>query len=69
MVSGFASRGKEMPDRREVQREICTSIIRRGDHPVFRREGDDIYADGSGQATEAALGAKIEVPTIDGRAC
>jgi len=43
-------------------------IIRTGEHPVFRREGDDIYLTVPVSATEAALGAKIEVPTIDGRA-
>ena len=37
-------------------------------HPVFRRDGDDIYVIVPVTATEAALGAKIEVPTIDGRA-
>jgi molecular chaperone DnaJ len=42
-------------------------IIRTGDHPVFRREGDDIHLTVPVSATEAALGAKIEVPTIDGR--
>ena len=43
-------------------------IIRTGEHPVFRREGDDIYLTVPVTATEAALGAKVEVPTIDGRA-
>ena len=43
-------------------------IIRAGDHPVFRREGDDIYVTVPVTATEAALGSKVEVPTIDGRA-
>jgi len=42
-------------------------IIRIGEHPVFRREGDDIYVTIPVSAPEAALGAKIEVPTIDGR--
>jgi molecular chaperone DnaJ len=42
-------------------------IIRIGEHPVFRREGDDIYVTVPVTAPEAALGAKIEVPTIDGR--
>jgi molecular chaperone DnaJ len=42
-------------------------IIRVGEHPVFRREGDDIYVTVPVAAWEAALGAKIEVPTIDGR--
>jgi molecular chaperone DnaJ len=43
-------------------------IIRTGEHPVFHREGDDIYLTVPVTATEAALGAKVEVPTIDGRA-
>jgi molecular chaperone DnaJ len=43
-------------------------IIRAGDHPVFHREGDDIHVVVPVTATEAALGSKIEVPTIDGRA-
>src|SRR5215475_6617761 len=42
-------------------------IIRAGDHPVFHRDGDDIRLTVPVSATEAALGAKIEVPTIDGR--
>jgi len=44
------------------------AIIRIDPHPVFRRDGDDIYLSVPVNATEAALGAKIEVPTIDGRA-
>jgi molecular chaperone DnaJ len=43
-------------------------IVRAGEHPVFHREGDDIHLTVPVSATEAALGAKIEVPTIDGRA-
>jgi molecular chaperone DnaJ len=43
------------------------AIIRAGDHPIFRREADDIYLTVPVTATEAALGAKVEVPTIDGR--
>jgi molecular chaperone DnaJ len=42
-------------------------IIRTEDHPVFHRDGDDIRLTVPVTATEAALGAKIEVPTIDGR--
>ncbi len=42
-------------------------IVRTGEHPVFRREGDNIYVTVPVEAWEAALGAKIEVPTIDGR--
>src|SRR3954471_6835420 len=42
-------------------------IIRTGDHPIFKREGDDIHITVPVTVTEAALGAKVEVPTIDGR--
>ena len=44
------------------------AIIRIEPHTLFRRDGDDIYMTVPITATEAALGAKIEVPTIDGRA-
>ena len=42
-------------------------IIRTEAHPVFEREGDDIHVTVPITASEAALGSKIEVPTIDGR--
>lgn len=35
-------------------------------HPLFERKGDNIYVKLPVTVTEAALGAKIEVPTIDG---
>jgi len=37
-------------------------------HPFFGREGDDIHIQVPVAVWEAGLGAKIEVPTIDGRA-
>ncbi len=37
-------------------------------HPFFDRRGDDLYTVVPITVTEATLGAKIEVPTIDGRA-
>jgi molecular chaperone DnaJ len=37
------------------------------EHPYFKREGDDIEITAPIAVWEAALGAKIEVPTIDGR--
>ena len=43
-------------------------IIRIEPHPIFRREGDDIFLTVPVSVNEASLGAKIEVPTIDGRA-
>jgi molecular chaperone DnaJ len=36
-------------------------------HSFFDRRGDDLYTSVPITVTEAALGAKIEVPTIDGR--
>jgi len=44
------------------------AIIRTEAHPIFRRDGDDIYLTVPVTAAEAALGAKVEVPTVDGRA-
>jgi molecular chaperone DnaJ len=35
-------------------------------HPLFERKGDNIYVRVPVTVSEAALGAKIEVPTIDG---
>jgi molecular chaperone DnaJ len=43
-------------------------VVRVAEHPLFKREGDDIRITVPVTVTEAALGAKIEVPTIDGRA-
>jgi molecular chaperone DnaJ len=43
-------------------------IIKAGTHPVFTRQGDDIHVTVPATVAEAALGSKIEVPTIDGRA-
>jgi molecular chaperone DnaJ len=40
-------------------------IIKVGAHPVFARVADDIYVTVPITVAEAALGAKIEVPTID----
>jgi molecular chaperone DnaJ len=43
-------------------------IVRVGTHPVFSRTGDDIHITVPVTVPEASLGAKVEVPTIDGRA-
>jgi molecular chaperone DnaJ len=37
-------------------------------HPVFERDGNDIHVKVPVTVHEATLGAKVEVPTIDGRA-
>jgi molecular chaperone DnaJ len=43
-------------------------IVRTGNHPVFTRTGDDIFITVPVTVAEASLGAKVDVPTIDGRA-
>ncbi len=42
-------------------------VIKINPHPYFRRENDDIYIDVPITITEAALGAKVHIPTIDGK--
>lgn len=37
-------------------------------HPIFHRQGSDIYTEKTVTLTEAALGSKVEVPTLDGNA-
>ncbi|MCB1018645.1 MAG: molecular chaperone DnaJ [Acidobacteria bacterium] len=43
-------------------------ITRVGEHRLFKREGDDIRVKAPITPAEAILGAKIEIPTIDGKA-
>ena len=42
--------------------------IRVTPHSFFRREGRDLHLDLPVTVSEAALGAKVEVPTLDGKA-
>ena len=41
-------------------------IVHVSEHPYFRRVGNDIYVEVPVSIAEAALGAKVDVPTIDG---
>ncbi len=43
---------------------VVTLEVRK--HPFFKKKGDDIYLEVPVTAWEAALGAKIRVPTLDG---
>ena len=43
---------------------IVTNV---GPHPFFRRIGDNIHCAVPITVSEAALGTRIEVPTIDGK--
>lgn len=37
------------------------------EHPVFKREGNDLFVDRRIKFTEATLGTKVTVPTLDGK--
>jgi curved DNA-binding protein len=37
------------------------------EHPVFKREGNDLLVDRKIKLTEATLGTKVTVPTLDGK--
>ncbi len=37
------------------------------EHPVFKREGSDLYVDRRIKFTEAVMGTKVTVPTLDGK--
>ncbi len=43
-------------------------VIQEEKHPVFERRGDDLYLELPISFPDAALGADVEVPTLDGRA-
>ena len=42
-------------------------LIRVKNHPIFNREGTNIYCEFPITFVQAALGAELEVPTIDGK--
>ncbi len=43
-------------------------VITVQEHPIFLRQGDDLYCEIPISFTQAALGAQMEIPTISGRA-
>lgn len=59
--------GRGNPGDRGGSKGDLYLIITVGTHPVFQRDGDDIHVTVPIMPWEAALGAKVEVPTIDGR--
>ena len=60
-------RGQGKPGRHggEAGDALVEILVR--DHAVFRRQGDDVIAEVPVSLSEAVLGAKITVPTVDGR--
>ena len=59
--------GKGNPGTRGAPPGDLYLIVHIGEHPIFHRDADDISISLPILPWEAALGAKIEVPTIDGR--
>jgi molecular chaperone DnaJ len=59
--------GKGSPGTRGGAHGDLYIIVHIGEHPIFHRDADDISLTLPILPWEAALGAKIEVPTIDGR--
>jgi molecular chaperone DnaJ len=66
--SAFACKGKGNAGLNGGPAGDLYLIVRTGAHPVFTRVGDDIHLTVPVTVPEASLGAKVDVPTIDGRA-
>jgi curved DNA-binding protein len=41
--------------------------LKEQEHPVFKRDGNDLYVDRHIRFTEATLGTKVTAPTLDGK--
>jgi molecular chaperone DnaJ len=59
--------GQGEPGRRGGAAGDLHVIVRVKPHPILRREGDVVVCDVPVSAAQAALGAVIQVPTLDGR--
>jgi molecular chaperone DnaJ len=62
LVTGAGN--KPRPDRAPGDLEITVNVQ---PHAFFRRSGDDVICAVSIAFTQAALGAEVEVPTLDGK--
>lgn len=61
-------RGEGEPGELGGRRGDLHCYIRVGPHPFLQRHGNELLCEVPVSFTQAALGAKIEVPTLDGRA-
>jgi curved DNA-binding protein len=59
--------GKGEPGRNGGPRGDLFFRIHMQKHPFFQREGDDLIIEREVTFSQAALGAELEVPTLDGR--
>jgi molecular chaperone DnaJ len=62
VVSGSGNRSR--PDRPRGDLEVIVEV---SEHPLFRREGDDVVCGVPISFVQAALGGEVEVPTLDGK--
>jgi DnaJ-class molecular chaperone len=60
-------RGKGYPSQTPGKAGDLYIVCRVQPHPYFRRVDDDIYLELPLALTEAALGTKVEIPTLEGR--
>jgi len=59
-------RGEGEPGKTGAQPGDLNIIMRVAEHPRFRRDGLDVHSDYTITFTQAALGAVLDLPTIDG---
>lgn len=59
--------GKGEPGSRGGPRGDLYVQIRLLEHPIFRREGDDLHLEKEIRFSEALAGTEVDVPTIDGK--
>jgi len=61
-----ASPVKVSPDAAAAQEAICTAMSGVRAHPFLMRDGNDLVSTVPVSFTQAALGATIDVPSLDG---
>jgi curved DNA-binding protein len=58
--------GKGNRDPRTGRQGDLFITVKVGDHPVFKKTGNDLYVTKEIKLTDAIFGAEVEVPSIDG---
>ena len=61
---GFPEKGSPGPDGGPPGDCYCYISLRR--HPLFKRNGSDLHVEVPIMFTQAALGSKVEIPTLEG---
>lgn len=60
-------KGKGLPGQNGGANGDLLIITRIADHPLYKRKGSDVLMDVPVSIDEAALGAKVDIPTPDGK--